>query len=90
MRFRVERICRSDSMSAIPLERARFDLALSCDALRERGYQVETNELYLVTKAGQLDVTIYGSGRVLFHPLNDKAKAKEVAQTLFDMLVPER
>jgi len=24
------------------------------------------------------------------HPLNDKAKAKELAQTLFEILVPER
>ena len=89
MKFRVERICRSDSMSAIPLEKVRFDLARSCDALREKGYAVEAHELYLVTNIGQMDVTIYGSGRVLFHPLNEKAKAKELAQTLFDVLAPE-
>jgi len=89
MKFRVERICRSDSMSAIPLEKVRFDLARSCDALRAKGYEVESHELYLVTKLGKLDITIYGSGRVLVHPLNDKTKAKELAQTLFENLVPE-
>ncbi len=89
MKFRVERICRSDSMSAIPLEKLRFDLARSCDSLRSKGYEVESHELYLVTKVGPLDVTIYGSGRVLVHPLNDKKKAKELAQTLFDVLVPD-
>ncbi len=89
MKFRVERICRSDSMSAIPLEKVRFDLARSGDSLRTKGYQVESHELYLVTKVGQLDVTVYGSGRVLVHPLNDKAKAKELAQTIFEALVSE-
>jgi ArsR family metal-binding transcriptional regulator len=89
MKFRVERICRSDSISAIPLEKVRFDLVRSCDALRTKGYQVESHELYLVTKVGPLDVTIYGSGRVLVHPLNDKTKAKELAQTIFEALVPE-
>jgi hypothetical protein len=89
MKFRVERICRSDSMSAIPLEKVRFDLVRSYDSLRSNGYEVESHELYLVTKVGQLDVTIYGSGRVLVHPLNDKTKAKELAQTIFEALVPE-
>lgn len=89
MKFRVERICRSDSMSAIPLEKVRFDLARSCDSLRSKGYEVESHELYLVTKVGPLDVTIYGSGRVLVHPLNDKTKAKELAETIFEALVPE-
>jgi len=89
MRFRVERICRSDSMSAIPLEKVRFDLARSCDSLRSEGYEVESHELYLVTKVGALDLTIYGSGRVLAHPLNDKKKAKELAEAIFQHLVPE-
>ena len=89
MKFRVERICRSDSMSAIPLEKVRFDLARSCDSLRSKGYVVESHELYIVTKFGPLDVTIYGSGRVLVHPLNDKKKAKELAETVFGALVPE-
>lgn len=89
MKFRVERICRSDSMSAIPLEKVRFDLVRSCDSLRSHGYEVESHELYLVTKVGQLDVTIYGSGRVLVHPLNDKKLAKELAETVFGSLVPE-
>jgi ArsR family metal-binding transcriptional regulator len=89
MKFRVERICRSDSMSAIPLEKVRFDLVRSCDSLRTKGYEVESHELYLVTKVGPLDVTIYGSGRVLVHPLNDKTKAKELAQTIFEALVLE-
>ncbi len=89
MKFRVERICRSDSMSAIPLEKVRFDLTRSSDSLRSKGYEVESHELYLVTKIGPMDVTIYGSGRVLVHPLNDKAKAKELAQNIFEALVPE-
>ncbi len=89
MRFRVERICRSDSMSAIPLDKVRFDLARSCDSLRSKGYDVESHELYLVTKIGPLDITIYGSGRVLVHPLNDKKKAKELAETMFEHLVSE-
>ncbi len=89
MKFRVERICRSDSMSAIPLEKVRFDLASSCDSLSLKGYEVESHELYLVTKVGSLDLTIYGSGRVLVHPLNDKKKAKELAETIFEHLVPE-
>lgn len=89
MKFRVERICRSDSMSAIPLEKVRFDLSRSCDSLRSKGYLVESHELYLVIKAGPLDLTLYGSGRVLVHPLNDKKKAKELAETIFEHLVPE-
>ena len=89
MKFRVERVCRSDSMSAIPMEKVRFDLPASVSSIRGRGYVVEPQELYLIVKFEELDVTVYPSGRVLIHPLNDKARAKTLAQALFDMMVPE-
>lgn len=89
MRFRVERICRSDSMSVIPLDKVRFDLSRSCRSLKANGYDVERHELYLIVKSGSLEMTVYGSGRVLFHPLNDKERAKELAQELYAWMVPE-
>jgi len=89
MKFKVERICCTGSMSAIPMNRVRFDLAASAEKLRDKGYEVEPQELYLVVKAGELDVSIYSSGRVLIHPMDDKNKAKEFAQTIFDLMVPE-
>lgn len=90
MKFRVERICRTDSMSAIPMEHRRFDLPLSVIQLEEAGHKVESHELYLVVTVDGLDLTVYPSGRVLIHPLNDKSKAKELAQRLFVLLVEEK
>ncbi len=90
MRFRVERICRTDSMSAVPMEKVRFDLPASAESIGKAGYTVETHELYLVMTVDGLDVTVYPSGRVLIHPINDKKRAKELAQRLFEMMVRER
>jgi len=87
MKFRVERICRSDSMSAIPLEKVGIDLAASERALKDAGYGVETQELYLTVKIEGFDVTVYPGGRVLIHPMNDKKKAKDLALRLFDLVV---
>jgi len=89
MKFRVERICRSDSMSAIPMEKVRFDLLASARSIEEKGHAVDVQELYLIVRIDGMEVTVYASGRVLMHPLNDKARAKELAQTLFAMMVPE-
>lgn len=89
MKFRVERICRTDSMSAIPMEHRRFDLPLSAIKLEQAGHKVESHELYLVVDVDGRDLTVYPSGRVLIHPLNDKTKAKELAQRLFLLLVEE-
>jgi hypothetical protein len=90
MKFKVERICRTDSMSAIPMEHRRFDLPLSAIKLEEAGHKVESHELYLVVNVDGLDLTVYPSGRVLIHPMNDKARAKELAQRLFSLLIEEK
>ncbi len=90
MKFKVERICRSDSMSAIPMEHRRFDLPSSAVKIVEAGHKVESQELYLVVKMEDLDLTVYPSGRVLIHPLNDKSKAKELAKRLFVLMVEEK
>lgn len=87
MKFKVERICRTDSMSAIPRDRLRIDLAASAERLREEGMPVEPFELYMVARLEGLEATVYPSGRVLFHPLNDKARAKELAEKLIALMV---
>jgi hypothetical protein len=89
MRFRVERICHTDSMSAVPLEKVRFDLLASAESIRKEGHAVEAQELYLVVGIENMDVTVYPSGRVLFHPMSDKKRAKELAQRLFALMVLE-
>jgi hypothetical protein len=89
MRFKVERICRTDSLSAVPMERVRFDLLASAMNLEREGIAVEKQELYLIIKMDDLDLTAYPSGRVLFHPLNDKKRATELVQRLFSMMVQE-
>jgi len=90
MKYKVERICHTDSMSAIPMERIRFDLKASVETIEHAGLAVESQELYLAINMEGLDVTIYPSGRVLIHPLNDKNKAKELAQRLFVLLVEDK
>jgi len=89
MKFKVERICRTDSMSAIPMESVRFNIPASAEAMQGRGMAVEPHELYLVVMIDDLDLTVYPSGRVLLHPLNDKTRAKELAQRMFEMMVRE-
>lgn len=89
MKFKVERICRTDSLSVIPMTRERFDLTASEDSLRRAGYTVEAFELYLGFEMDGLEVTLYPSGRILLHPLNDKARAKELAAIIFPLLIGE-
>ena len=89
MKFKVERICHTDSMSAIPMERIRFDLKASMENLKRAGHTVESHELFLAIKMNELDVTIYPSGRLLIHPLNDKPKAMDLAQHVFSFLIKE-
>jgi hypothetical protein len=90
MKFKTERICCTNSMSAAPLERFRFDLKASLPNLQAAGLKVEVQELYIVTDVDGLNVTIYPSGRFLFHPLNDKVKAKQISERLYALLVKEQ
>jgi hypothetical protein len=90
MKFKTERICCTNSMSAAPLERFRFDLKASIPNLQAAGLKVEAQELYIITDVDGLNVTIYPSGRFLFHPLNDKVKAKQISEKLYALLVKEQ
>ena len=89
MKYKMERMCRCDSISAVPMERQRFDLKASEKSLKAAGYEVGYQELFLTLMVDGMDLTIYSSGRILFHPAKDKVKAKELALKLFDLLVKE-
>ncbi|QLH74458.1 MAG: hypothetical protein HPY73_02650 [Methanomassiliicoccales archaeon] len=89
-RFRIIRVCKGESMSAIPQDVARYDLEASAIALKERGYEVDDKEVMLLAKKDGIEVTVYMNGRLMISPMKDREMAKNLAENLYSILVMER
>ena len=90
MRFRLVRICKGESISAIPQEIIRFDFHASARNLKEQGYQVEDKEVMLIARKDGLEVTAYVNGRLMLNPMNDKERAKVVADGFYSLMIEEK
>jgi hypothetical protein len=89
MKFRIIRICKSEAMSAVPQTPVRFDLDRSSASLRTNGYEVQENQVMVIAKKDNVEVTLYMNGRLLVTPATDKEAVLKLAEVFYSYLVLE-
>ena len=86
LEFVTVRPCRFDAFEAVPRDRLALDLDDCERLLKDAGYEVVSNAgVMLVVRKG-LDVTVYPHGRLLIHPVKDKAQAERAADEVYHSL----
>lgn len=86
MRFKVVRLCKEQAMSIVPQSPGSFDLHKAGAKLAENGYEVIDQGVMVIAKKGDLEVTMYRSGRLLVHPAGTKEEATEIAESVYDIV----
>jgi len=78
--------CRHDAFEAIPKKKISLDLDDAEKILRAKGYEILANpRVMLVVKKVQ-EITVYPHGRLLMHPVKEKALAESIARDLYAAL----
>jgi ArsR family metal-binding transcriptional regulator len=78
--------CKYDAYEAVPKAQVSLDLDECELVLAERGYEVLSNaKVMLVVKKGA-EITVYPRGRLLMHPVSERAEAERIAKELFRAL----
>jgi ribonuclease HIII len=86
MKFKVVRICNSESNTCIPLETIKFDLVATAAKLQEFGFTTETKGLLVLARKDGVEYSIYRTGKLLIHPMKQD-DAKDAADKFFLMCV---
>ncbi|MEM0343633.1 MAG: hypothetical protein QXU73_05225 [Thermoplasmata archaeon] len=78
--------CKPDAYEAVPKSKVTLDLEEVELILRERGYEVISNpKVMLVVRKGA-EISVYPRGRLLMHPVRDRAEAERLAKELYAAL----
>jgi TATA-box binding protein (TBP) (component of TFIID and TFIIIB) len=86
MKFKVVRICNSETNTCIPLEPSRFDLERTASRLHDLGYQVENKGLMVMATKDGVEFIIYRTGKLLIHPMA-KERTKDAAEEFYSLCV---
>ncbi len=79
MRFNITRLCGGKALMVAPSEEIELNLLTVPDKLGEEFTVSKSDEMMLVVKWKDMEVTIYYQGKIMFFPLTDKDKAIEYA-----------
>jgi len=71
---------------ASPVQETDVDMIQAFSILSKAGEIKEHDELMIVMSWKGMDVTVYRQGKVMFHPLSDKAEAVILANEIIDMI----
>ncbi len=86
MEFLAVKPCRHDAFEAIPKKKTSLDLDEAEKILGANGYEILANpKVMLVVKKVQ-EITVYPHGRLLMHPVKDRAVAERIARELYSVL----
>ena len=78
--------CKYDAYEAVPKARVSLDLDECEHTLAKKGYEILSNaKVMLVVKKG-VEISIYPRGRLLMHPVSERAEAERIAKELFEVL----
>lgn len=86
MKFKAVRLCKEDAMSVVPTEILRYDLERVVQLLRESGYEATSQGLMVLARGEGHEFTFYGSGRMLISHVENKKKATEVADRVYEIV----
>ena len=86
MRFTVTRLCGGNALMAASKDEMDLDMDRAERVMSERGPVKSKDEMMLVSQWGEMEVTVYPQGKVMFYPLADKEKAVEYATDIIERI----
>lgn len=84
VKFKAIRLCKQDAMSIVPSEVLRYDLDKAVGLLEQKGYTTVMQGPMLIARSTDIEVTIYVSGRMLISRVENKERAAEVANRIYE------
>ena len=86
MRFTVTRLCGGKALMAASKDEIELDMDKAEEIMLNRGKIKSKEESMLVAMWGEMEVTIYQQGKVMFFPLSDKSKAVDYATDIIERI----
>ena len=86
MRFTVTRLCGGKALMAASKDVLDLDMSKAEEEMSSRGEIKSKDEMMLVSKWNDMEVTVYPQGKVMFFPLADKEKAVEYATDIIERI----
>jgi len=83
LEFLAVKPCKYDAYEAVPKGRVSINLDRSENVLSERGYEILSNAKVMLVVKKDVEITIYPAGRLLMHPVKDRAYAERIARQLY-------
>ena len=86
MRFTVTRLCGGKALMAASKNEMDLDMDRAEEVMRHKGTIKSREETMLVAQWGEIEVTVYQQGKVMFYPLTDKSRAVEYATDIIERI----
>ena len=86
MRFTITRLCGGKALMAASKDEMDLDMDRAEQVMAERGEIKSKDTMMLVSQWGEMEVTVYPQGKVMFYPLADKDKAVEYATDIIERI----
>ena len=86
MRFTITRLCGGKALMAASKDEMDLDMDRAEQVMAERGEVKSKDAMMLVSQWGEIEVTVYPQGKVMFYPLADKDKAVEYATDIIERI----
>ncbi|MGQ9588107.1 MAG: hypothetical protein ACUVT7_06995 [Thermoplasmata archaeon] len=78
--------CKYDAYEAVPKGKVSLDLDDCERLLSAAGYEILSNPKVMLVVKKVVEITVYPKGRLLMHPVSDRAQAERVAAELYQAL----
>ena len=86
MRFTITRLCGGKALMAASKDEMDLDMDKAEEIMLNRGQIKSKEESMLVAMWGEMEVTLYQQGKVMFFPLSDKSKAVDYATDIIERI----
>ncbi len=86
MRFTITRLCGGKALMAASKDDLDLDMDKAEAVMCQRGEIKSKDDMMLVSQWGEMEVTVYPQGKVMFFPLADKDKAVEYATDIIERI----
>lgn len=87
MRFAITRLCGGKALMCASREMLDLNMDKARSVLSEMGPIKVDDDMMLVSEWGEMEITLYPQGKVMFHPLADKDKAIEYATDIITKIM---
>lgn len=84
MRFTITRLCGGKALMAASKDTLDLNMDMAEQVMSARGTIKSKDEMMLVSQWGEMEVTVYPQGKVMFYPLEDKDSAVGYATDIIE------